>query len=124
MKTRCYNKNSKYYYNYGGRGIQICDRWKNSFSFFLEDVGERPSKNHSIDRINNDGNYEPKNCRWSTRKQQANNRRTNIMIGEKTLTQVCKERNLNYWTVYRRINRGWSIEEAICTSRYQRRTNG
>ena len=75
MKTRCYNKNWHAYENYGGRGIAICDRWLESFESFYADMGDKPTPNHSIDRINNDGNYEPDNCRWATSSEQNRNQR-------------------------------------------------
>lgn len=78
MKQRCNNPNSGKFNDYGGRGIKVCKRWLNSFENFYKDMGKRPSKYHSIDRINNDGNYTPANCRWATKKQQQNNRRKSI----------------------------------------------
>lgn len=72
MFQRCEDRSSKSYRRYGGRGISICGRWR-TFENFLADMGKRPSKTHSIDRVNNDGNYEPSNCRWATRKQQYEN---------------------------------------------------
>jgi hypothetical protein len=80
MKQRCENPTSPSYTQYGMRGIIVCERWRTSFARFLEDMGPRPSASHSIDRINNDGHYEPQNCRWATWRQQAENRRPKVLF--------------------------------------------
>jgi len=88
IKDRCYNPNRPEYKIYGGRGIKMCKSWKNDFTAFYKDMGVRPSTNHSIDRIDSEGDYEPSNCRWATRVEQQNNMRKNVFVTYKgdTLT--------------------------------------
>lgn len=77
MRQRCNNPKNTHYERYGGRGIKVCDRWNSSFENFIADMGYTPTPLHTLDRVNNDGNYEPSNCKWATRKEQAQNRTNN-----------------------------------------------
>lgn len=120
MKDRCLNPNSRNFPDWGGRGIQVCQRWQESFEAFLEDVGLRPEKGMSLDRINNAGNYEPGNVRWATWEQQQNNRRSSSRLtynGEtKTLPQWAREFGLKRDTLQHRIHdRKWDLEQALST---------
>lgn len=115
MKSRCFRKNNKKFKEYGGRGIKVCERWL-KFDNFYEDMGEAPV-NMSIDRIDNNGNYEPGNCRWATAKQQNNNKRNTITItanGEtKTVAEWCQKLNVSRSLICNRKNRGWTEDEII-----------
>lgn len=117
IRQRCINPNDPYWKDYGKRGIKVCKRWLNSFENFYSDMGERPSKKHSIDRIDNDGDYTPENCRWATIKEQSNNTRRNIYITidgvTKTLTQWCRVYGVNPVTANWRIKNGWPSEKAV-----------
>jgi len=119
MKARCFNPNYKHYSNWGGRGITVCDRWLNSFENFLADIGLKPTSKHSLDRIDNDGDYFPENCKWSTRVEQQNNRRYNhlITIGCVTLTiaQWTKEMGFGETVIGDRLKLGWSEFDAVMT---------
>lgn len=123
MKARCGNKNHAAYKNYGGRGIQVCAEWK-EFSVFSRDVGEPISSTATLDRINNDGNYEPGNVRWVERLVQARNTRQNIMVVidgvEKCLHDWCAQYNIAPGSVYRRLALGEAIESAITRPKAKR----
>lgn len=125
MKARCNNPNRKNYKRYGGRGIQVCERW-NSFDNFLADMGERPAA-LSLDRIDNDGHYSPDNCRWASRREQNNNRCDNLLLSYRGRTQTCKqwadELGMQEATMRWRVYRGWSIERAMTQPVQRRSTN-
>lgn len=117
MKQRCLNSQAPNYELYGGRGIKICDRWIHSFENFLEDMGEKPSEKHSIDRIDVNGNYEPSNCRWATNDEQQNNKRNSVkeMVNgnlysfrELSCLYNIKESRIRNWR-----RRGLNIEERL-----------
>lgn len=122
IKNRCYNKNDhKNYSRYGERGILMCAEWRDSYEAFLRDMGRRPSPDHSIERIDNDGLYEASNCRWATNMEQANNRRSSHVIecfGKKqTLSEWSRRTGIGVHTIRARIYRyGWSTEKALTQS--------
>lgn len=119
MKQRCGDPKHKSYKNYGGRGIGVCERWMHSFENFLEDMGNRPTKLHSVDRINVNGNYEPGNCRWATKKQQMRNMTTNRMLEFDNKIQCvsdwAEEVNIAATVISKRLARGWSINKSLTT---------
>jgi len=117
MRSRCKNPKNNRYSTYGARGISVCPQWDKDFVNFLQDMGRRPSPDHTIERIDNDGNYEPSNCRWATRQEQARNRTTSRFIqleGEtKTLAEWCEIRGLPMKSVHARLKMGWDAERAL-----------
>jgi hypothetical protein len=120
MIQRCQNLGYANYHNYGGKGITVCNKWKNSFVSFLEDMKEKPFKNAQLDRINTDGNYEPNNCRWVSCKENSRNRRDNLVIEwndqKKTLSEWSEILNINKNTLRDRIySTKWTLEEAMST---------
>jgi len=118
---RCTNPKNPRFSEWGGRGISVCDRWRNSFLDFYEDMGPKPSPKHSIDRINNDGNYEPSNCRWATPRQQTlNSRHARYLThnGETLcLADWARRTGIKRHTIAARLDKqGWSIAEALTHS--------
>lgn len=123
MKNRCNCSTNPRYRLYGARGIKVCERWL-SFSNFLADMGHPPAK-LSIDRIDNDGNYQPDNCRWATQKEQCRNRSGNKLFTHNGITQVqldwATQLGISYTAIRQRLLRGWSIAEALTTGKRCRR---
>lgn len=117
IKQRCNNPNCNAYENYGGRGITICDAWNEDFLAFFNDMGKRPSPKHTIERIDNSKGYEPSNCKWATRSEQAANRRNNRLLTHlgKTLTvkEWSEETGINYRTIMTRLSKGWPAEKTL-----------
>jgi hypothetical protein len=121
IKKRCYYVNGDDYRLYGARGITVCDRWLESFENFYLDMGARPSKLHSIDRIDNNQGYSPDNCRWSDKKDQARNTRRNVLVEYngrliciQELSDIC---GVRYATLRWRILSGWPMEKALNTKK-------
>lgn len=119
MIQRCTNPKNKRYKDYGGRGIKVCERWRD-FAKFFSDVGDRPTPQHQLDRKNNDGDYSPENCRWATRKEQQRNMRTNRVFTVHGVTgcmaELAEHFKISVGAVNSRINRsGWTPEAAFTT---------
>jgi hypothetical protein len=108
MKNRCLDKSNIKFNRYGGRGIMVCHKWLNSFEAFLFDMGQRPTSKHSIDRMDNNGNYEPSNCRWATSKEQANNTSTNVLL---TINGITKP--LSIWAAEYGLDRSVVVSRVI-----------
>ena len=117
MKKRCYNTNENQYKNYGGRGIYVCDRWKDSFENFYEDMKDGYAPGLQLDRIDNDGPYSPENCHWVTVEQNQRNKRTSRFIttaaGKKTLSEQAEISGINYGTLRDRLEAGMPEELSI-----------
>jgi hypothetical protein len=115
MLGRCRNPRHKAFHNYGGRGVRVCPRWER-FECFLADMSPRP-QGALLDRTNNNGDYEPSNCRWATRKEQNSNRRNCVYVDEGgsllTVRELCRRRGLPYRPIMKRRARGWPLEQAL-----------
>ena len=129
MIQRCTNDKRNVYHIYGAAGVSVCDRWRDSFEAFFEDMGPRPTISHSLDRWPNpNGNYEPGNVRWATPKQQARNRSTTLQITRrgqtKCLSEWCEVMGVSYGMARSRIRRlGWTPEQALTTPKGERRAS-
>lgn len=119
MNARCYGRARPDFAYYGGRGITVCDRWRESFAAFLADMGLRPTPQHSLDRIDNHGNYEPGNCHWATRTEQMRNTRGVRLLTHDGLTLTmsawAERTGIKYGTIVSRLYHGWSIQRTLET---------
>ena len=118
MIRRCSVPDNQDYAYYGGRGIRVCSRWANNINAFIEDMGPIPGPEFTIDRVDGNGNYEPGNCRWSTREEQSNNRRhvrKYEVDGQlMSIAQIARQKNIPYSTLFDRVNKnGMSLEQAL-----------
>jgi hypothetical protein len=125
MRQRCRSKNTVGWAGYGGRGIKVCRRWRDSFAAFLEDMGPKPSKKHSIDRKDVNGNYEPSNCQWATKTEQARNCRSNRQVSLNGRTMCisawAEHTGLPPEVIRARLNLRWSPEKTLTTPLYASR---
>jgi hypothetical protein len=120
MKARCSNVKNAMYENYGGRGIKVCERWLNSYDNFILDMGIKPTMKHQIERIDNDGNYCPENCKWATPEENARNKRNTFFITVDGKTKTSQEwseiSGVNFRTIKKRIQQhGWTERDAVFT---------
>jgi hypothetical protein len=115
MKQRCSDKGCKSYPDYGGKGIRVCKSWNDSFEKFAEDMGEPPSKSHTLDRKDPKKGYSKSNCRWATRQEQSVNKTNNVLLTfqgkTQTMSQWATELGLNYASFRSRIRRNWPLEK-------------
>lgn len=118
MKARCYNQNHKSHPDYGGRGITVCRRWRQSYPAFLSDMGRKPD-GACLERKNNARGYSPSNCIWATRQDQANNRRDNRLVSfgttSLTLKQWSRKIGIGWTTIRWRLDKGWTAAKALTT---------
>ncbi len=125
MKRRCKDVKFKDFPKYGGRGISVCERWDRSFVAFLEDMGERPSRDHSIDRLDPGGNYEPGNCRWATAMEQLTEHKRDLRpvsingVAYPNRAAACAAFGIGTTTVSERLKAGYSVEEAITAPKHK-----
>lgn len=126
MKERCMNVNKEEYVNYGGRGIKVCDRWLESFSNFYEDMGEAYDESYSLDRIDNNGNYSPENCRWASKKEQSLNTRSNVRINYNsenlTIREWAEKTKIPVSTITYRYYKNMSTEKIFYKGKLYNRT--
>lgn len=119
MIKRCYEEDNPAYKRYGGRGIKVCERWIKSPENFINDIGDKPSDEYTLDRKDNDKDYSPENCRWATREEQANNTRSTIFLEyngqKKTMTEWGRITGFGRRTITTRYDRGWTVEQIIET---------
>ncbi|PAQ00907.1 hypothetical protein CIT25_17730 [Mesorhizobium mediterraneum] len=120
MKSRCLNSNATGFDRYGGVGVTVCAQWLGSFEAFIADMGEKPTPEHSLDRWpDKSGNYEPGNCRWATKREQANNRKDNNVVVYRgrsvTVREIAAAAAVSRTAIVRRVGRGWDAAKAIET---------
>jgi hypothetical protein len=116
MLDRCRRPTSTVFKDYGGRGIAVCERWREAFQNFLDDMGPCPD-GLELDRTDNNGHYAPENCRWTTRQKQCNNKRNNIRVTvhgvQMTAREAAASLRIPEWTFRRRLRKGWTVDQII-----------